>query len=277
MPISVTEATTRLTRCLHASKSVPILCISFLLAFSAVAKSQVVFSTGLNSPAKVISIGDGKLLVAEAGETPNSGRISLINSAGSRRTLVDGLPSGVAAPEFVPDGPTGIELQDETLYITIGEGDTHVNGPNPGTIIPNPNGPCSPIFSSVLRIRFSDPAPQLLAGFTVSLANQFTLADAKSIRLDNSFNQHATVELLGAFRVNRPDPASIYRNTHLYGLASSGLFPKQIYVADAGNNTIWRLDLRASVPSLLTPLRKHTESSRYGSACGRSFSHQRAA
>lgn len=230
----------------------PIFCVTFLLALPAVSNGQTVFATGLNSPAKVIGIGEGNLLVAEAGELVNSGRISLINSAGLRRTIIDGLPSGLAGPELAPDGPTGIELRDEALYITMGEGDTHVNGPTPGTIIPNPKSPSSPIFSTVLRVRFSEQVLRLLTGFTLSLPNQFTLADGKSISIDNSFDQYATIQLLGALRVDRPDPASIYRNTHLYKLALSRRFPDQIFVTDAGNNSIWQLDLRASVPSVLT-------------------------
>ncbi len=259
MSLFITRATTKVSGYLSKSKPVTartkthlVLCLASVLAFPAISSGQTVFSTGLENPSKVIYIGDGNLLVAETGESPNSGRISLISSAGGRRTIIDGLPSGLAAPDFEPDGPTGIELHNQALYITIGEGDTHVNGPRAGTIIPNPNGPSSPIFSTVLRIRFSEPVSQLLAEFTLSLPNQFTLADAKSVDLDNGSGQHSTIQLVGAFRVDRPDPVNIYRNTHLYGLAFSCLFPDDIYIDDAGNNTIWRLDLDASVPSLLT-------------------------
>jgi hypothetical protein len=223
-----------------------------LLAFSANCVGQTVFSTGLSNPTKVISLGGGSLLVTETPPAPNSGRVSYIDPAGLRHTVIDGLPSGPSAPDGTPDGPNGLAFSEDGLYIAIGEGDTHVAGPTPGTILPNPSGPSSPIFDTVLRVTFSAPVWHLASGFTLSPANQWTLADGGVVTLSNGFNQSATVQLIGLLRVDRPDPVGIYRNTHLYGLALSAQLPSQLYLDDAGNNAIWQLDLRSSVPKVLT-------------------------
>jgi hypothetical protein len=212
-----------------------------------------IFSTGLTNPTKVICLGGGNLLVAETPTALNSGRVSFIDPAGTRHTVLDGLPSGPSAPDGTPDGPNGLALSGSSLlYIGIGEGDTHVSGPTPNTIIPNPSGPSSPIFDTVLSVTFSAPISNLAAGFTLSLANQSTLADGKAVILNNGFNQSATIQLVGALRVDRPDPITIYRNAHLYNLAISTQLPAQLYLDDAGDNAIWRLDLRSSVPTILT-------------------------
>src|SRR4051794_41977142 len=80
-----------------------------------------VSSTGRLNPAKIILGPAGSLLVSEFDDKPNSGRVSIVGPSGVRRTLIDGLPSGVGANG--PDGPTGLVLDGNTLYLAIGEGD----------------------------------------------------------------------------------------------------------------------------------------------------------
>src|SRR5437879_361340 len=70
--------------------------------FSPLQAQPRVFTTGLLNPAKIILGPAGTLLVSEFGGQPNSGRVSIVSSTGVRRTLIDGLPSGVS-----PDGPDG--------------------------------------------------------------------------------------------------------------------------------------------------------------------------
>src|SRR5689334_9715019 len=53
------------------------------------------FATGLLNPAKLIQGPQGTFLVTEFGDTANSGRVSIVSSTGTRRTLIDGLPSGI--------------------------------------------------------------------------------------------------------------------------------------------------------------------------------------
>ena len=60
------------------------------------AQQATVFSTGLSNPSKMILGPAGTLLVS--------------------------------APEMEPDGPTGLLLDGNTLYVTIGEDDQLVNG-----------------------------------------------------------------------------------------------------------------------------------------------------
>ena len=55
-----------------------------------------VYAPGLQNPTKIILGPSGTLLVSEAGITPNSVRVNVIDPGGSHRTLIDGLPSGVA-------------------------------------------------------------------------------------------------------------------------------------------------------------------------------------
>jgi len=52
--------------------------------------------------------------------------------------------------------------------------------------------------------------------------------------------------MLAQFRTARPDPATVYRNTHLYGLVQLPSQPDTIYVADAGNNAVWQVDAPAA-------------------------------
>jgi DNA-binding beta-propeller fold protein YncE len=208
----------------------------------------VVFATGLKNPSKIITGPAGTLLVTEADMPPNSGRISRIDSSGSRQILIDGLPSGLAPPENSPDGPNGLALDGRTLYIAIGEGDGHISGPRPGSLVPNPNGPSSPIFSTILQVTFNNDIDKLNGAFPLAAADQFTLADHNPVTLTNGSGDQATIRLLAEFRPNRPDPASIYRQTHLYGLALIG----SLYVVDAGNNSIWQVDTTSGWIQLVT-------------------------
>ena len=131
----------------------------------------------LKQPIGSLLTTQGNLLVAESGDaTAGSGRISIVDPSGNRRTLLDGLPS---APADVgdPSGPTGILMRGRTLYILIGTGDVGIMGPRPGTTLENPNGPSSPIFSSILAVRFSAATENNTTGFTMTAADQEALAN----------------------------------------------------------------------------------------------------
>ena len=92
---------------------------------------------GLRAPVKSVLSPGGSLIVAEAGNGPNTGRLSIIDQSGTRRTLIDALPSGIS-PEGI-SGPSGVDLKGRTLYVTIGQGDSVIAGPIPGaTQLPNP-------------------------------------------------------------------------------------------------------------------------------------------
>ena len=103
-----------------------------LFAVAALGQSPSELASGLKAPVKIVFTDDGNLLVGESGEGPNSGRVSLVDRCGTRRTLIDGLPSGVAAMGD-PSGPGGLARNGVTLYIAIGGGDaTRSGAPGPG-------------------------------------------------------------------------------------------------------------------------------------------------
>src|SRR5215471_19053536 len=90
-----------------------------LLALGADAGAQcqvTEIASGLRFPLGITQSNAGNFLVAESG-TPgvlNSGRISIVEPNGRRRTLIDGLPS---APNDVndPSGPSGVVMRGRTL------------------------------------------------------------------------------------------------------------------------------------------------------------------
>jgi len=128
------------------------------------------FVSGLIAPSKIIQTPRGNFIVSEGGpQVPNSGRISIVDQRGNRRTLLSGLPS---ARTFVGDfnGTTGVYLQGSTLFVLNGQGDVTLAGPVAGTEQPNPTS-ASPIFSSVLAIHFSAAMEARTTGVALTLAD----------------------------------------------------------------------------------------------------------
>ena len=158
----------------------------------------------------------------------------------ARRTLLDGLPSGTSTQG--PDGPTGLYLDGNTLYVVAGEGDQLQAGPTQGTVIPKATGPSSPILASVLQFDFPVTLDTLSSGFTLKTADHNTLADGNSVILTNDAGDKATASVLSLFRY-RADPVSIYRNSHPYGLAKFPGDANHLYLADAGLNSLVQIDL----------------------------------
>jgi len=211
------------------------------------AQTTSVFTTGLNAPAKIITAGQSSLLVAEAGTTaPNNGRISLVNRAtGARRTLIDGLPSGVnnlgGSPAIA--GPSGLKLRGQTLYLSIGVGDAVMSAGPGGLEAPNPN-PSSPLFDSVLELTIPADYENLTGGFTLSAANQTTLAAGGQIVLTNAEGKQLTVRLvanLPDFKAEpRPNSPNNVRASNLYGVEVAG---DSLYVVDASFNLVYRVNI----------------------------------
>jgi hypothetical protein len=199
-----------------------------------------VFATGLLNPAKVILGPSGTLLVSEFDATPNSGRVSIVSPAGTRRTLVDGLPSGTSTQG--PDGTTGLYLDGNTLFVVAGEGDQLQAGATQGTVIPKATGPSSPILAAVLQFDFPVPVDTLNSGFTLKVADHNTLADGNSVTLLNDSGDKATASVLTHFRY-RPDPVTVYRNSHPYGVAKFPGDANHLYLVDAGLNSLMQIDL----------------------------------
>lgn len=210
------------------------------------------FASGLREPLGTTLSNQGNLLVAETGTAvAHTGRISIIDPTGNRRTLLDGLPTGVSdAGE--PSGPDGVFIRGRTLYVTIGTGDTGRPGPFPGTTIVNPNPVSSPIFSSVLSIQFSAAMEQTTTGVTLTAANEQALANGETVRLTSDGREWMTIRML----VNFPNYVSFPLPTFADNIQLSNPFDlvaleDTLYVVDGGRNRVWQVDLLTGAFSTL--------------------------
>src|SRR4051794_33223109 len=96
--------------------------IAFLFTASSIWCQAQVVATGLQGPQKIILTPGGNLLVSETSMAVNSGRVSFVSRAGARRSLLEGLPSGVEVASG-GSGPTAMALRARTLYVALGAGD----------------------------------------------------------------------------------------------------------------------------------------------------------
>jgi len=201
------------------------------------------FAEGLQFPQRLIFTPLGSILVSEGGTSePNTGRVSLVNRQGNRRSLLDGLPAGPAhgIPAF---GPCGMGLDGRTLYLVIGEGD--VQRP---LGVANPDGTSSPIFSSVLRIQFSANVDAIASSFPMTPLDHWALLDGNDVYLTNGSGDRATVHLLTTFRpllrnilAAGPPPGRRYRPSDPYG-AFLDATNNALYIADSSAETLIKVN-----------------------------------
>jgi len=220
---------------------------------SASVQAQDVLISGLERPLGITQSKQGNLLVSEAGTpVPNTGRISIVDLDGNRRTLLDGLPAGIAAAENIPSGPSGLTMRGRTLYLAIGIGDSVARGPAPGTEVPNPN-PASPLLSSVLAIHFSERVERRTTGFTLTLADHQALAAGETVTLDHGGGDKIRIKLVADFPNTIPFPLPTFpgnvRAANPFDLVVVG---DQVYVTDGGRNLLWQADIRTGAFSPLT-------------------------
>lgn len=198
---------------------------------------------GLILPQSITRSPLGNLLVSESGtRASHTGRISIVGPGGSRRTLLDGLPSGISDVGD-PAGPSGLFLRGRTLYALIGIGDAILPGTVMRTALPNPN-PSSPIFSSLLAIHFNANVEKTTHGFTLSMADQGTLAAGRRVILSNGGGDTLEIELVADFPdyVHEPlpfEPANV-RGSNPFGVA---VVADRAYVTDGGRNLVWSVDI----------------------------------
>jgi len=234
---------------------VTILALAASFAWAATATAQcpgTTFTGGLQLPSKIIQGSKGNLIVAESGTfAPNSGRVSIIDAQGNRRTLVDGLPSGLNEIGEVA-GTSGLYLQGRTLYILNGEGDATLAGPIPGTEVPNP-APSSPILSSIIALHFSDEAENTTSGFTLSIADHQALKNGEKLKLENGQGDKTTVELIADFADYTSDSLPFFppnvRHSNPYGITKIG---EGLFVSDGGQNAVYAVDAHTGAISTLT-------------------------
>ncbi|MFL6284853.1 MAG: ScyD/ScyE family protein [Pyrinomonadaceae bacterium] len=181
----------------------------------------------------------GNLIVAEGGDGPNKGRLSLIDrKTHERRTVLDGLPAGMSAADGGPSGPSDIALEGNTLYVVIGGGDATLAGPAPGTEKPNPN-PSSPLLSSVLAVTLPPSFDETNAqGPTLTLADHAAINGGAIVTLSGGGGK-LSVELVANFAdyeaAPRPDFADNVRVSNPFGVAVNG---RLLYVVDASLNKV---------------------------------------
>jgi hypothetical protein len=230
----------------------------FVLGLPLVAQDPPLVA-GLRAPMEMAFTHQGNIIVSETGMTPNSGRLSLVDrTSGARRTLIEGLPSGlhVMGATSSPSGPSGLALQGSTLYFTVGNGDSVMAGPLPGTEQPNPN-PSSPILSSLLAIQTSVPLDQTAGGFVLEPSHHARLKSGETLTLQNGTQENATIRLVADFpdytAEPRPDFAANVRLANTFGVAAVG---QTLYVVDASQNAIYRVDANTGAYTTLTTFAK---------------------
>jgi hypothetical protein len=197
-----------------------IVMIALVVFTAASLGAQSILTGGTQTPFKLSRTPGGNFVLAESGNGVNDGRISLLSLWGHRFNLLSGLPSGTV-PQGDHIGPTAVADAHATLYIVIGEGD--VMGPAvAGQQVPNPNGLTSPIFSSVIRARFTPVPDGIRTGFELSAGNIQDLADGKEITLTNDIGESVELLLLADFRDMAPDPRLRVRNANPFAATITG-------------------------------------------------------
>lgn len=167
--------------------------------------------SGLRTPLGITQSNLNNLLVRETGMPSSPGRISIIDTDGNRRTLLDGLPSALN-DVGEPSGPSGLFMRGRALYLAVGIGDGIQAGPFPGAAVGNPN-PSSPIFSSILALHFSANTERTTSGFTLSVADQAALANGRKVTLADSRGNKLIVEVVANFPTTRPTRSRHFRRT----------------------------------------------------------------
>lgn len=201
-------------------------------------------ATGLQFPQRTVVTPRNNFLISEGGlPQSNTGRVSLVERSGARRSVLEGLPSGPA--HFTnPFGPTGLVIEGKTLYLLIGEGDV-MSGTPPNYGI-NVNGPSSPIFSSILRFDFDVELDEVGGAFRLNGADHWALLDGYDVNLTNATGQRVRVELLTAFRPmtrNVTTTGEGVRPADPYDLVLDSA-SNSLLVVDASQETVVRVDKR---------------------------------
>ena len=255
---------TRIGRCTVSARGAVMVALLLMLTVvdaSAQLCPGTTVTSGLRRPMGMALSNQGNVLVSETGTaTPQSGRISIVDPSGDRRTLLDGLPSG-RSDVGDPAGPAGIAMRGRTLYALMSIGDSVLASPVPTRNLANPNV-SSPIFSSILAIHFSAHVEKTTAGFTLSPADEQTLAGGQSVHLSNGGGDTVDIELVANFPDYVSDPLpgfpAIVRGSNPFGLV---VVADQIYVTDGGRNLVWQVDIPtgsfsplATFPTIPNPL-----------------------
>lgn len=152
---------------------------------------------------------------------------------------MEGLPSGTEVTLAGGSGPSAMALRERTLYLCLGPGDSERPGATPGTSRLNPQPPSSPIFSSLLEIRFSGDIDAITATFQMTPQHQQVLNDGGEVELADA-GATARISILTRFTIE-PHPNAIYKFSNPWGLALTE-DGRNLYLADASQNCLLRID-----------------------------------
>ena len=218
-----------------------------LVAVPAAAQVVQPFVSGLRGPIKLLALPQSQLLVAEAGNGPNTGRVSLVDRDGRRFTIIDLLPSGFGGPANAePSGPSALLQVGRRLYVVIGEGDNGIRAS-----LPNPT-PSSPLFSSVLLLEFPDSAGEFGFDFVLPASAHGAIAAGQGVYLKNARGESVRVSRLADFTDFVAEPTAAeprnVRFSNPFGIVGSDA---RIAVVDASFNRVWTV---AITPTLGAPV-----------------------
>jgi hypothetical protein len=218
--------------------------LAILLGTAQVSAQCTELLSGLELPLGTALTNQGNLLLSESGTgAAGTGRISIVDPSGNARTLLDGLPSAIN-DVGEPSGPAGLFMRGRALYVAMGTGDAGRPGPFPGTTIPNPAGPSSPIFSSILAIHFSAHVEKITSGFTLTVAGQQALADGQVVTLTNGAGEKITVYMVANFPDYVPDPLPFFpENVALSNPYHLLALDENLYASDGGRNLVWNVNV----------------------------------
>lgn len=197
------------------------LAIATLLLFAAALGAQPILVANTRTPFQLTRTPGGNFLLAESGTGVNDGRVTLLSIWGDRFNLIGGLPSGTV-PQGDHVGPTAVADAHSTLYIVIGEGDIQGPSTSPPQQVPNATGLSSPIFSSVIRARFTPVPDGIRTGFELTAADTTALADGNEVTLTNASGERVQLLLLADFRDLIPDPVLSVRNANPFAATIIG-------------------------------------------------------
>ncbi len=223
-----------------------LVCCAYLLPAASLADTTI-YADGLVGPVKLDTTGHGTLLVTESGTGMHDGRLSAIDRWGNVFPLVTGLPSGIEITGG-PSGPTGVLVHGCcVVHLVIGDGDaTRFALSGPPQMMPNPEGPSSPLFSSLLRLRFDRSIEQLAGGaFELSLADHDKLADGFTVRLENGSGEKVWITLAADVYDFRPHAFTVVRNSNPFAIAA-GKDPETPVIVASGQNSL--IQVRRSQP-----------------------------
>jgi hypothetical protein len=219
--------------------------IAVTLTGQASAQCTTEVTAGLLFPLGIAVSNQGNLLVSESGArgVEHSGRISIVDKEGVRRTLLNGLPSATNDVNE-PSGPAGLVMRGRTLYVAIGIGDTiQVVTPGSPVRVGNPH-PASPIFSSVLAVHFSAHAEKTTTGFSLTTTDYDALAAGGAVKLSNGGGDAITITLVADFPDYVPNPLpTAPNNVRGSNPFDVELIGDQLYVTDGGRNLVWQADI----------------------------------